>query len=300
MKWLEVSLTTSAENAEAVADVLARFAPAGTAISGEAETPGAPWTVRAYLPEPSAGESVRREVRQAVWHLSQISPLPEPSFQWIEGEEWSESWKKHFHPVAVGRRLIVVPPWLESTDPDRRPLVLEPGMAFGTGAHPSTRQCLTALDDLVRPGDLVVDIGCGSGILSVAAILFGARRVLACDLDELAIAATRRGAELNGIGPELNTFQGSLPEAAARLAGERPADGVVANILAPVLIEMLGKGLSDLLRPGGWLVLAGILLDQREGVDRAAASANLTRASETVEGDWIALTFLRPSDPTFR
>jgi ribosomal protein L11 methyltransferase len=292
VKWLEVSLTTSAENAEAVADVLTRFAPDGAAISGEPDPPDAAWTVRAYLPEAAASESTQLQIREAVWHLSQIATLPEPAFRWVEGEDWSESWKKHFHPIAVGKRLLVLPSWVRPDDPTRLPLILEPGMAFGTGSHPSTRQCLAALEDLLRPEDLVVDVGCGSGILGVAALLLGARSVVACDLDPLAVSATLRSAELNHVRPRLEVMQGSLAETRAHL-GDRTADGLVANILAPILARMLNEGLGQMVRPGGWAVLAGILAEQRQLVVEAAAQARLSLAAETAEGDWVALTFRR-------
>ena len=296
MKWLEISLATSAENAEAVADVLARFASAGTAITGETQAPGAPFTVRAYLPEPVASTSVQQQVREAIWHLSQISPLPEPSFQWIEGEDWTESWKANFRPLAIGQRLLVLPPWIAPTDATRMPLVLDPGMAFGTGAHPSTRHCMEALEERIQPEDLVVDVGCGSGILSVAAVLFGAGHVLACDIDEHAIAATLRGAELNGVAAQIEVFRGSWTEAAARLADRRPADIVVANILAPILRRMLGEGLADLVRPAGRIVFSGILEEQRDGMDAAAQEAGLTLEAEARDGDWVTLTYHKPTE----
>lgn len=291
MKWLEISLTTSAENAEAVADVLARFAAGGTAISGEIHTPGALLTVRAYLPDQAAPESVEQQVREAIWHLSQITALPEPSFQVVEEEDWAESWKANFQPLAIGKRLLVLPPWIAPTDAARIPLVLDPGMAFGTGAHPSTRMCLEALEDLVQPGDLVVDLGCGSGILSVAAALFGAGQVLACDIDEEAVAATRRSAELNRVDSRLEVFQGSLTEAAARLAGRPPADIVVANILAATLRALLREGLAGLARDQGWIVLSGILTDLEGGVEEEAGALGLTLEQEIFEQDWCTLTF---------
>ena len=295
MRWLEISLATSAENAEAVADVLARFVSGGTAITGETQTAGAPLTVRAYLPEAAASASAQQQVRQAIWHLSQISPLPEPTFQWIDGEDWAESWKASFHPLAIGQRLLILPPWIPQTDRSRMPLVLDPGMAFGTGAHPSTRMCLEALENLVQPGDLVVDLGCGSGILDVAAVLFGASHVLACDIDEHAIAATLRGAELNAVASQIEVFRGSWPEAAARLADRRPADILVANILAPILRRMLGEGLADLVGPAGWIVLAGILEEQRDELDAAARQAGLTLEAEARDGVWVTLTYRKPS-----
>jgi len=295
VRWLEISLATSAENAEAVADVLAHFVSGGTAITGETQTAGAPLTVRAYLPEAAASASAQQQVRQAIWHLSQISPLPEPTFQWIDGEDWAESWKASFHPLAIGQRLLILPPWIPQTDRSRMPLVLDPGMAFGTGAHPSTRMCLEALENLVQPGDLVVDLGCGSGILDVAAVLFGASHVLACDIDEHAIAATLRGAELNAVASQIEVFRGSWPEAAARLADRRPADILVANILAPILRRMLGEGLADLVGPAGWIVLAGILEEQRDELDAAARQAGLTLEAEARDGVWVTLTYRKPS-----
>jgi ribosomal protein L11 methyltransferase len=297
VKWLEVSLETSAENAEAVADVLARFASGGTSITGELRTPEAPLTVRAYLAQDAASETAQERVREAIWHLSQISSLPEPTFHWIEGEDWAESWKSHFRPIEAGRSLMIVPAWMKAEDPTRRPLFLEPGMAFGTGAHPSTRLCLEALEGLIRPGDTVVDIGCGSGILSIAARFFGAARVLACDLDDQAIRATLLSAELNDIREGLEVFHGSLPEVAARLADSPSADVLVANILAPTLIEMLQGGLPQVVRPEGRIILAGILVDQRDTVAHAATSAGLSIDGETVEGDWVALIFRRIGSP---
>ena len=297
MRWLEISLATSAENAEAVADVLARFVSGGTAITGETQTAGAPLTVRAYLPEAAASASAQQQVRQAIWHLSQISPLPEPTFQWIDGEDWAESWKASFHPLAIGQRLLILPPWIPQTDRSRMPLVLDPGMAFGTGAHPSTRMCLEALENLVQPGDLVVDLGCGSGILDVAAVLFGASHVLACDIDEHAIAATLRGAELNAVASQIEVFQGSLPEVEARLAGVRQADVLVANILASILRRMLlEEGLADLVGPAGWIVLSGILQEQRDELDAAAQQAGLTLEAEAGDGIWVTLTYRKPSE----
>jgi ribosomal protein L11 methyltransferase len=293
VKWVEVSLPASAEAAEAIADVLAGFAPNGTSISGELGQAEALLTVQAFLPAEAATDEVRQRIREAIWHLSQIVALPEPSFRLLEEEDWAESWKVNFRPLSIGRQLLVLPPWLEVSDSTRLPLVLDPGMAFGTGAHPSTRRCLEALEERIQPRDLVVDVGCGSGILSVAAVLLGAGHVLACDIDEDAIAATLRGAEINGVASKIEVFQGSWMDAAARLADGRPADIVVANILAPVLSKMLGEGLAEIVGPGRWLILAGILEEQRQAVDDAARAAGLTMEAEARDGIWVTLTFRR-------
>ena len=289
MRWLEVLLAVSAELAEAVADVLARFAPSGVAMSYE--TGGGPVEVRAYLPEDAADGATQQRVREALWHLSQIQPVPEPTFRWIEDEDWSEAWKAHYKPLAVGRRLLIVPAWLASDDADRIPVFLDPGMAFGTGAHPTTRLCLASLEDALHPGDLVVDIGCGSGILSVAAVLLGADRVLACDIDKHALAATERSAERNGVRHAIEVFPGSLEQVLERLQPSgRAGDVLVANILAPVLEAMLGVGATNAVRQGGILILSGILAEQSAGVRAAAEKAGLSVLAEEPEGDWRALT----------
>ncbi len=300
MRWLEVTVATSAENAEAVADVLARFALGGTAISGQTDQPELPLTVRAYLSEDKATPPVQQSIREAIWHLSQISALPEPAFQWVEGEDWAESWKRHFQPVAVGQRLIVIPVWMRPHTTDRIPIYLDPGMAFGTGAHPSTRLCLQALEQVVRPGDTVIDVGCGSGILSIAAALFGAALVVGCDTDEQAVAASRRCAELNGVDDRVEILRGGWNAVADRRAGEASADVMVANILAPVLAELLGQGMAALVRPGGRLILSGILLDQRHQVDQAAARAGLAVEQAAFEKDWWALAYRRRKGAALR
>jgi ribosomal protein L11 methyltransferase len=294
VRWLEVSLAVSTELAEAVADILARFAPQGVAMSYEAgATPGSLVVVRAYLPEAAADASERRRLEESLWHLSQIQPLPEPSTRWIE-EDWAEAWKANYRPLAVGSRLLIVPAWLKGEDPDRIPLYLDPGMAFGTGAHPTTRLCLVALEAALTPGDLVVDLGCGSGILGVAAALLGAGQVLACDIDADALAATERSAERNGVRRTIEIIPGSLAQVEERLrAARRAADIVVANILAPVLQEMLATGLAETLRPGGTLILSGILAEQSEGVKSEGRNAGLALAAEESEGEWRALILRR-------
>jgi len=290
VRWLEVLLAVSTELAEAVADVLARFAPNGVAMSYETGAgAGGLVEVRAYLPEEAADAATQQRVRESLWHLSQIQPVPEPTFRWIEDEDWSEAWKSNYRPLAVGRRLLIVPAWLASETADRIPVFLDPGMAFGTGAHPTTRLCLAALEDALHPGDLVVDIGCGSGILSIAAVLLGADRVLACDIDQDALAATERGAERNGVRHAIEVFPGSLEQVLERLQGSRAADVLVANILAPVLEAMLGAGASDAVRQGGILILSGILAEQSAGVRAAAERAGLSLLAEESEGDWRAL-----------
>jgi len=291
VRWLEVSLTISAELAEAVADILARFTPQGVAMSYEAGAGvDSPVEVRGYVPEAAADAAKQQRIREALWHLAQIQPLPEPAFHWIEEEDWAEAWKINYRPLPVGRRLIIVPAWLHSEDTERIALYLDPGMAFGTGAHPTTRLCLAAIEAALQPGDLIVDIGCGSGILSVAALLLGAEQALACDIDKEALAATARSAERNGVQQAIEVFPGSLEQVRPRLRQRRrAADIVVANILAPILETMLGSGLADAVRDDGTLILSGILAGQSAGVRAAASDAGLSLLGEEADGEWRAL-----------
>jgi ribosomal protein L11 methyltransferase len=146
--------------------------------------------VAAYLPVDADLEDTRRKLEEALWYLGRIQPLPDPQFRSVQEADWAEAWKEHYHPITIGRRLIIVPAWLENPDPARIPIRMDPGMAFGTGTHPTTQLCLELVDELyderrltrgeknmlssfaLRPSS-VIDIGCGSGILSVAAILLG-------------------------------------------------------------------------------------------------------------------------------
>jgi ribosomal protein L11 methyltransferase len=296
VKWVEVSVEVEPEIAEAVADVFGRAGRAGTAIAGAPDrAPGSRLTVLTYLPDDDSLPAARQRLRESMWHLGRIRPVPEPSFRVLEDEDWAEAWKRHYVRLNVGERLVIIPSWDESDPGERLPVYLDPGMAFGTGAHPSTRLCLLALEKEVRPEDLVVDLGCGSGVLAIAAARLGAGRVLACDIDPIAVDATRSGAVRNGVEPILEVFRGSLAETNDRL--DRPADLVVANILASVLTEMLPAGLAGAVRPEGTLILSGILADQSADVVQAAASVSLRLTAREMEEDWVALVLKKNAAP---
>ncbi len=287
-----MSLTVEGELAEAVADLLARHAAGGVAIESalegeEAARPDAPVIVRAYLSADEELEARRTSVEQGLWHLGMIHPLPAPAFRTVAEEDWAEAWKEHYHPIRIGRRLLILPAWLPSPNEGLLPIVLDPGMAFGTGTHPSTQLCLAALEDHLHPGDEVVDLGCGSGILSIAAVRLGARQVLALDIDPLAVRITHENAERNGVASQITIRAGSLPELLD--AGTPPADLMVANILAPVLDEMARQGLARAVRPGGVLILAGVLYEQAEGLEATCLDHGLEHVERRQAGEWCAL-----------
>ena len=298
MNWLEVSLTVNGELAEAVADVLARFAPNGVTTEQAVKfndeedegTPVGPITVRAYLPADETLEERRQKLEESLFYLSMIQPLPAPVFTPLADQNWMEAWKERYQPIPIGRRLIIVPAWLESPDVSRIAIKIDPGMAFGTGTHPTTQLCLELLETLT-PGDgNVIDVGCGSGILSVAALKLGAAFALGVDIDEASVKASRENADANGIpASAFSIGLGSVTEVLAGRFQVRQAPLVVANILAPIINRLFDMGLAELVSPGGALILSGILAEQAGGVIACAAAHGLKLVEKRNSGDWVAL-----------
>lgn len=301
--WMEVALTVDGELAEAVADVLARYAPSGVTteqavrfINEEDEgTPVGPITVRAYLPADETLEETRQKLEQSLAYLGMIRPLPEPVFTPLADQNWMEAWKERYQPIPIGEKLIIVPAWLESPDATRLPIRIDPGMAFGTGTHPTTQLCLQLLESHTPAAGDVIDVGCGSGILSVAALKLGAGFALGVDIDEASVKASRENAQANGIPERCFVIgKGSVEEV---LAGSfkdgdrvvRSAPLVVANILAPIIIRLFDQGLGRLVQPGGALILSGILEEQADRVIASARANGLELVERCQSGDWVAL-----------
>ncbi len=303
--WLEVSLVVDGEMAEAVAEVLARYVSGGVAIestgvAADAEDEGGhavgPLRVCGYLPVDGQLEARRQRVEEALWHLGQIRSLPEAQFRPIQEQDWAEAWKQHYKPVAIGERLLIVPAWLESTQPGRIPVKIDPGMAFGTGTHPTTQLCLEAIDEILRSsgeGTEMIDVGCGSGILSIAALKLGAKHALAVDIDLEAVEASRQNAALNQVLERIEIGLGSVREILDGNFTINQARLVVANILAAVLVRLFGAGLGELVAPGGWLILSGILAEQAGEVLVAAGEHGFRLDMERRSGDWVALVVRR-------
>jgi ribosomal protein L11 methyltransferase len=298
--WLEVSLTVDGELAEAVADVLARFAPNGVITEQGVKflddedygTPAGPIIVRAYLEMDEHIEETRQKLEESLYYLGMIQPVPTPVYKQIADQNWMEAWKQHYQPIPIGRRLIIVPVWLDSPEPDRIPIKIDPGMAFGTGTHPTTQLSLELIEKslLTHHATRMIDIGCGSGILSIAALKLGAQTALGVDIDIESVRNSRENADKNGIGEEFIIAQGSVSDV---LAGKFPfqrAPLVVANILAPIIVRLFGDGLADLVEPGGSLVLSGILQEQAGNVLEAAQARGLVLNKRLQMGDWVALS----------
>jgi ribosomal protein L11 methyltransferase len=296
MNWLEVSLTVDGEMAEAVAEVLARFAPNGvviesTAIETSAEDAGhpvGPLRVCAYLEVDAQIGETRQRIEESLWYLGRIRELPEPIFKTIGEINWAESWKKHYKPVPIGKRLIIVPAWLESPDETRIPIRIDPGMAFGTGTHPTTQLCLELLETYTPKGDYVFDIGCGSGILSIAALKLGAAHAYGVDVEPEAIPASQKNATTNSVVDQLEITLGSIDEIKGGVFEVQQAPLVLANIIAPVLKRLLDADLSDLIAPEGVLILSGILEEQVDEMLVKIEDHNLQVIEKRQIEDWVA------------
>jgi ribosomal protein L11 methyltransferase len=312
-KWLEVSLVVDGEYAEAVSEVLSRHAPGGVVIEstaiapdleGEGEPTG-PLRVRAFLPLDEHLENIKREIEEGLWFLSRIRPevpLPSPVFSYQEDVNWVDAWKQHYQPIEVGEKLVIVPAWMEIDTGGRTAVKINPGMAFGTGTHPTTRLCLNMLEDYITED--VIDLGCGSAILSIGALKLGAQRVLGVDIDAEALPSARENAHLNGVSAQLELELGSLREIRSGAFSVNKAPLIMANILAPVLEDLLGEGLSEIITPGGVLVISGVLADQWHGegeyaskgpsLQKAAEENNLAVVDFRQDGDWIAVALQKP------
>ena len=296
-KWLEISLSVDGELAEAVAEVLDRFAANGVVVEqnvkyNDAEdlgTPYGPMKVYGYLSIDDQLEEKRSKLEQALFYLNAIRPLPQPQYKEIADQNWMAAWKDHYHPIPIGEKLIILPAWVEQTDFTRLAVKIDPSMAFGTGTHPSTQLCLVLTEKYVKSGYPVIDVGCGSGILSIAALKLHASNALAVDIDEGSVMATIEACEANGVADRIETGVGSVEEIRKGNFSITDAPLVLANILAPVLIRLFDAGMADLISPEGVIVLAGILFEQAEGVRQSGEAHGLTFVEQMQSGDWVGI-----------
>ena len=255
----------------------------------------------AWLPASDWPESERQQLEQALKPLADTFGLALPTIHWFEqdDEDWSLSWKQHWEPDPVGQRLLILPAWLElpPEHADRQVIRMDPGSAFGTGSHPTTRLCLEAIEELSdeRGGSLgsirVADLGCGSGILGIAALLEGASSVAAADTDSLAVRATRDNAVVSGFEEQFQVDLGSIERLAELLEG-RPADLLLCNILAPV-IEALCPAFDTVLASGGLGLLSGLLVSQAPRLQEVLAEQGWSAELTAQQSQWGLMTIRR-------
>jgi len=301
--WHEVSLTVDGELAEAVAEVLRRYIPDGVVIESTGVMAGAadengqavgPLRVCGYIPVDEHLEETQQRIQEGLWYLGRISTLPAAEFKRIKEVNWMEAWKEHYHPIPIGRKLIILPAWIDPAGSERIPIRIELGMAFGTGTHPTTHLCLALTEDFFaslesRKGVSVIDIGCGSGILSIAGLKLGAEQALGVDIDADAIRAAGENASLNDVSDKFELGIGSVAEVRVGKFSIQKAQLVLANILAPVLVQLLDQGLGELVMLDGWLILSGILAEQSAEVESALEKHGFHQIRKRQMGDWVAL-----------
>ena len=302
-KWLELAVEADGEAVEAVSEILSRVAPGGTSVEpgfelvdeglGARIDPNRPATIRAYVPalDRAASERAVATVSEALGHLQAfgLRPIGDLQTRVVDEADWAEAWKAHFHVLRLGRRLVIKPSWRRHRRAgDEVVIDLDPGMAFGTGLHPTTRLCLEALEAVADRGPLgrALDVGCGSGILSIAAVKLGATRALGVDIDPIAIEATHANARHNRVGRRVRAREGSIP------SGDGPFDLVLANLIAGVLIEHAAN-LAAELALDGILVASGIFIDREPEVRTALEGAGFEITGRRHETDWVALEAVR-------
>ncbi|CDZ95867.1 50S ribosomal protein L11 methyltransferase [Pseudomonas saudiphocaensis] len=291
MPWLQLRLAISPEQAPALEDTLLEIGAVSVTFMDAEDQP---------IFEPDLGTTplwshthllalfeANIDEDHLLAHLQLLigGELPEHQLERIEDQDWERSWMDNFQPMRFGQRLWIVPSWHAAPEPDAVNLLLDPGLAFGTGTHPTTALCLEWLDAQQLQGRQVLDFGCGSGILAIAALLLGAEQAVGTDIDIQAIEASRDNAGRNGIDPA--RFPLYLPEQLP----DGQADVVVANILAGPLVELAGQ-IGECVKPGGLLALSGILVEQAEEV--RAAYADKFDLDPTAEKDgWVRITGIR-------
>jgi ribosomal protein L11 methyltransferase len=296
MRWLELSVEADVEAVEPISEILGRVA-SGTAVHpaklvhdpddelAVTADLAAPWVVTAHVPDGPDAAALVDSTERALWHLQAfgLRPVGALRVRAVDDADWTDAWKAHYVPQRVGR-VVIVPSWIDEALADGEVAVtMDPGMAFGTGLHPTTRGCLTLLQEVDPMPSRLLDVGSGSGILAVAALRLGAEHADALDTDPLAVESTLANAARNGLGDRVAARAGTLPE----VARERyPL--VLANLVAAVLVELAPR-LAAHLEPGGTLLASGIIEPRANEVVGAMADAGLRVRRRLEDGEWVSL-----------
>jgi ribosomal protein L11 methyltransferase len=301
-EWLELETSAEPEAVESVAAVFAEFGQ-GVAIEQAVESSrdgdivhlhaDAAVVLKTYLPvrDPST-PSRQAQIEKAVWALGKLRQVSSLRVRTIREADWANAWKEHFFVHRVGQRTVIVPSWREAEYAPRKDdvvLFLDPGMAFGTGLHPTTRLCLRAAEELVTPGMRVIDVGAGSGILSIAAARLGAGHVEAFEIDPVAASVCQQNVERNGVAVNVHVTASTLNGA----PGE-PFDLLLGNLSIATLLD-LQPVLALQLRPGGRAVLSGVLVERADELLAALHAAGWQHERTEQEQDWVALLVRRGS-----
>jgi len=304
MRWLELTVQTHPEAVEAVSELLSRYATGGVAIEEPIELidegqeyqvlTGKPVQVHAYLPIDGKERDAQQHVAEGLWHLASLGTQFVGNLQTriVNEEDWANAWKDYYHVTHIGHRLVIRPSWRTYVPGDDEVVLeLDPGMAFGTGLHPTTRMCLEQLEQRVHAGMHVLDVGTGSGILALAAVKLGAASAYCIDNSSIAVESATANAAANGLGERITVKLGELDDAGvARLAGKN--DIVLANIIARV-IGSIAPQLAQVLAPDGLLIASGIIEERRHEAEQPLLATGLRLVDQVMIDDWVTLVMGR-------
>lgn len=304
MRWLELTVQSHPEAVESVSELLSNYTSGGVAIEEPIELidegqeyrvlTQQPVKVHAYLPIDGQEEQTRQKIAEGLWHLSSLGPqfVGELSSTIVNEEDWANAWKEFYHVSHIGQRLVIRPSWRDYTPQgDEVVLELDPGMAFGTGLHPTTRMCLEQVELRTRAGMRALDVGTGSGILALAAAKLGAQSVYCIDNSSVAVESASANAAVNQLSERIQVVLGTLDDAEAeRMAGQY--DLVLANIIARV-IGGIAPQLARVMAPGALLIASGIIEERRHEAEQPLLAAGLRLVERVMIDDWVTLIMAR-------
>jgi len=305
MKWSEITIHTTNEAVEPISNILYEAGSSGIVIEdsydlvkereeqfGEIyelnpdDYPEEGVIIKAYLPVNSFLAETVEEIKQAINNLVLYNIDLGPNkvtISEVNEEEWATAWKKYYHPVKISKRFTIVPTWEEyqPVESDELIIELDPGMAFGTGTHPTTVMSIQALEKTVKPGDYVIDVGCGSGVLSIASRLLGAEKVSALDLDDVAVQAANINVKLNKVQSNVVVKQNNLLDGI-----QDEANVIVANLLAEIILRFPDDAYKTL-KQGGYFITSGIINQKRQEVEEGLKQSGFTIVETLVMEDWV-------------
>lgn len=307
--WQELTITVSREAEEAVSNILIDLGSQGVAIDDSADYLGeaGPFgevlpqvkqlntvAITAYYPETVNLEMIRQEVQERLAQLRDFGlDIGETQLttQQLAEEDWADNWKKYFEPARITHDLTIVPSWTDyEAGPSEKVIKLDPGMAFGTGTHPTTKMSLFALEQVLRSGEIVLDVGTGSGVLSIASSLLGAKEIFAYDLDDVAVRVAQENIALNAGTENIHVAAGDLLKGV-----DIEADVIVANILADILVNLTDDAYR-LLKDEGYLIMSGIISEKWNLVRESAEVAGFFLETHMIQGEWNACVFKKTKE----
>lgn len=308
MKWIEIRISTSEEASDAVTEMLTSIGAGGAAIEDpndikrEISKPGTldyadeefmnslgeDVVIKAYFPGSTSIIELTELIKEKMAFISKFLDTGKgyEGYSEVDDEDWSTSWKKYYKPLHLSDRIVIKPSWEEYTGKKEEIVIeLDPGMAFGTGTHETTKMCALLLDRYIEPGDTVIDVGCGTGILSIIAAKLGAQKVTAIDIDEVAVRVTEENCRINGVETRIETFKAELKEAESKKYRV-----VVANIIASVIID-IADIVPEYLNDSGYFLASGIIKERKDEVLEAYQKRNFSCETLLELGEWVAIGF---------